>query len=244
MPWSLPRHGCRRICPASSSAAKPRSKPQAGASNYLFQRAPTSSVRVGRRSFIRLRPPACTHHGRNGARIACAGGNYADHHLAMAKNRPGGSKEAEELTLQGVAESIRKSGFWGFWKVDRTCLGPDDEVNYPARAKYFDYEGEAAIVIGRQGKNIRARGLEVLRVGRHAFVRLEYSPKSRERPDEFRDAEEFRRLVFARAMHPGRRRCQQHRRDHDSQRPAPTELQHPRHGVFIWRNAWSFCPAT
>jgi acylpyruvate hydrolase len=91
-----------------------------------------------------------------GARIACAGGNYADHHLAMAKNRPGGGKEAEELTLHGVAESIRKAGFWGFWKVDRTCLGPDDDLNYPARAKYLDYEGEAAIVIGRRGKNIRA----------------------------------------------------------------------------------------
>jgi 2-keto-4-pentenoate hydratase/2-oxohepta-3-ene-1,7-dioic acid hydratase in catechol pathway len=92
-----------------------------------------------------------------GARIACAGGNYADHHLAMAKNRPGGRKEAGELTLHGVADSIRKAGFWGFWKVDRTCLGPDDELNYPARAKYFDYEGEAAIVVGRQGKNIRAQ---------------------------------------------------------------------------------------
>lgn len=90
------------------------------------------------------------------ARIACAGGNFADHHLAMAKNRPGGSKEAAELTLEGVATSIRKSGFWGFWKLDRSCLGPDDALRYPARAKYLDYEGEAAIVIGRQGKNIRA----------------------------------------------------------------------------------------
>jgi acylpyruvate hydrolase len=91
-----------------------------------------------------------------GARIACAGGNFADHHLAMAQRRPGGKQEAAELTEQGVAESIRKAGFWGFWKVDRTCLGPDQELSYPARAKYFDYEGEAAIVLGRQGKNIRA----------------------------------------------------------------------------------------
>jgi acylpyruvate hydrolase len=91
-----------------------------------------------------------------GARIACAGGNFADHHLAMARNRPGGSKEAAELTLEGVAASIRRSGFWGFWKIDRTCLGPGDAVSYPARAKYLDYEGEAAIVLGRQGKNIRA----------------------------------------------------------------------------------------
>jgi acylpyruvate hydrolase len=74
----------------------------------------------------------------------------------MARNRAGGSKEAAELTLHGVAASIRTAGFWGFWKVDRACPGPDDEVSYPARAKYFDYEGEAAVIIGRQGKNIRA----------------------------------------------------------------------------------------
>ena len=90
------------------------------------------------------------------ARIACAGGNFADHHLAMAQRRPGGTHEAAELTLQGAAASIRKAGFWGFWKVDRNCLGPDDALQYPARAKSLDYEGELAIVIGKQGKNIRA----------------------------------------------------------------------------------------
>lgn len=88
------------------------------------------------------------------ARIACAGGNYADHHLAMAQRRPGGKQEAEKLTLAGVADSIRKAGFWGFWKIDRGCLGPGGELAYPKRATYLDYEGEAAIVLGRQGRNI------------------------------------------------------------------------------------------
>jgi 2-keto-4-pentenoate hydratase/2-oxohepta-3-ene-1,7-dioic acid hydratase in catechol pathway len=89
------------------------------------------------------------------ARIACAGGNFADHHLAMAQRRPGGAKEAADLTLKGVAQSIRDHGFWGFWKIDRDCPGPDQTVHYPTRAKRFDYEGEAAIVLGRSGKNIR-----------------------------------------------------------------------------------------
>ncbi len=89
------------------------------------------------------------------ARIACAGGNFADHHLAMAQRRPGGTKEAADLTLKGVAQSIRDHGFWGFWKIDRDCLGPDQSVPYPARAKRFDYEGELAIVLGRKGKDIR-----------------------------------------------------------------------------------------
>ena len=123
---------------------------------HLFARAhdrlgPRGETIVHPIETVRLHAPR-----PHGARIACAGGNYADHHLAMARNRPGGRKEAAELTLQGVAASIRTAGFWGFWKVDRTCLGPDDQMSYPARAKYFDYEGEAAIVIGRQGKNIRA----------------------------------------------------------------------------------------
>lgn len=91
-----------------------------------------------------------------GARIACAGGNFADHHLAMAQRRPGGTREAAELTLAGVAQSIRQAGFWGFWKVDRTCLGPEEALRYPARARLLDYEGELAVVIGKGGKNIRA----------------------------------------------------------------------------------------
>lgn len=116
------------------------------------QRAPRGETIVHPIESVRLHAPRA-----KDARIACAGGNFADHHLAMAQRRPGGKKEAAELTLQGVGDSIRAAGFWGFWKVDRTCPGPGDAVSYPARAKYFDYEGEAAIVIGRQGKNIRAQ---------------------------------------------------------------------------------------
>jgi 2-keto-4-pentenoate hydratase/2-oxohepta-3-ene-1,7-dioic acid hydratase in catechol pathway len=122
--------------------------------DYLFHRA---HDRLGPRGDTIVHPIETVHlHAPRPkrARIACAGGNYADHHLAMAKNRPGGGKEAAELTLHGVAASIRSSGFWGFWKVDRACLGPGDELSYPARARYLDYEGEAAIVIGRPGKNI------------------------------------------------------------------------------------------
>lgn len=127
---------------------------------YLFERAddklgPRGETIVHPIETVRLHAPR-----PQGARIACAGGNYADHHLAMAQRRPGGKQEAAELTSQGVADSIRKAGFWGFWKVDRTCLGPGDELSYPARATYLDYEGEAAIVLGRQGKNIRAEDLK------------------------------------------------------------------------------------
>jgi acylpyruvate hydrolase len=123
---------------------------------HLIERAgdregPRGETIVHELSSIRLHAPRPA-----AARIACAGGNFADHHLAMAQRRPGGAKEATALTLEGVAASIRKAGFWGFWKVDRTSLGPDEPLRYPRRAKLLDYEGEVAVIIGRGGRDIRA----------------------------------------------------------------------------------------
>jgi acylpyruvate hydrolase len=85
-----------------------------------------------------------------GSRIACAGGNYAEHSAGMARNR------GEEVSVEHFHEEIRKRGMWGFWKVNREAAGPDDEIIYPARTKRFDYEGEAAIILGRAGKDISA----------------------------------------------------------------------------------------
>ena len=34
--------------------------------------------------------------------------------------------------------------------------GPDDEIPYPKRTRYLDYEGEAAIILGKAGKDIPA----------------------------------------------------------------------------------------
>lgn len=88
-----------------------------------------------------------------GARVACAGGNFAEHAIAMAQRR---AERGEASPIEGDATSyVRKRGFWGFWKVDRESLGQDGRLPYPARATHLDYEGEVAIVLGRQGKNIR-----------------------------------------------------------------------------------------
>lgn len=84
------------------------------------------------------------------SRIACAGGNYAEHSAGMARNR------GEEVSVEHFHEEIRKRGMWGFFKVDREAAGPDGEIPYPARTQRFDYEGEAAIVLGKQGKDIPA----------------------------------------------------------------------------------------
>jgi 2-keto-4-pentenoate hydratase/2-oxohepta-3-ene-1,7-dioic acid hydratase in catechol pathway len=86
------------------------------------------------------------------ARIACAGGNFADHAAAMAA-RSGGDVQA----FVGEAhQHIRDTGIWGFWKVLRDYVAPGGEIVYPKRCKRLDYEGELAIVLGRRGKDIPA----------------------------------------------------------------------------------------
>ena len=89
-----------------------------------------------------------------GSRIACAGGNFADHLAGMAAMGllPG----AGAMSIEQATARIRDNGIWGFWKVGRTAAGPDEEVPYPGRADRFDYEGEVAIVLGKQGKDVPA----------------------------------------------------------------------------------------
>ena len=55
-----------------------------------------------------------------------------------------------------MTSSVGRCSFWGFWKVDRESGGHDSDVIYPARCKRLDYEGEVAVVFGKQGKNIKA----------------------------------------------------------------------------------------
>ena len=92
-----------------------------------------------------------------GARIACAGGNFADHAAAMAAR--GRNPDAKPFTGDPTAE-IRKGGIWGFWKITREMLDPDGELQYPARCNRLDYEGELAIVIGKKGKDIAAKDIK------------------------------------------------------------------------------------
>ncbi len=54
----------------------------------------------------------------------------------------------------------RNTGIWGFWKVDRESVAPDGAVIYPERCTRLDYEGELAIVLGKQAKDIPADRVE------------------------------------------------------------------------------------
>jgi 2-keto-4-pentenoate hydratase/2-oxohepta-3-ene-1,7-dioic acid hydratase in catechol pathway len=71
----------------------------------------------------------------------------------------GRAGEGEVVTLDSITQRTRANGQWGFWKVPDEVAGPDDEIPYPKRTEYFDYEGEAAIVIGKRIKDASASQL-------------------------------------------------------------------------------------
>ena len=117
--------------------------------NALDRLGPNGEALVHKATDVRLHAPR-----PNGSRIACAGGNFADHLAGMAAMGllPG----AGAMSIDEAAARIRQSGIWGFWKVDRGTAGPDAAVPYPSRANRLDYEGEVAIVLGKQAKDVRA----------------------------------------------------------------------------------------
>jgi 2-keto-4-pentenoate hydratase/2-oxohepta-3-ene-1,7-dioic acid hydratase in catechol pathway len=85
-------------------------------------------------------------------RIACVGGNFADHLRGMERG--------ESKTIEQVTQQARANGQWGFWKVPERVNGPSDTVAYPRRTEYLDYEGEVALVLGKRGKDIAASRLD------------------------------------------------------------------------------------
>ena len=113
--------------------------------DYLLGQAPDKLGLRGERlihaiSDVHLHAPR-----PNNARIACAGGNFADHAAAMAvrmRGKPYGGDAYQE---------IRNAGFWGFWKLGREIVGSDGELTYPDRCNRLDYEGEIAISYSAKG---------------------------------------------------------------------------------------------
>jgi 2-keto-4-pentenoate hydratase/2-oxohepta-3-ene-1,7-dioic acid hydratase in catechol pathway len=92
-----------------------------------------------------------------GGRIACCGGNYPAHAIAMAQRRV---ERGEPNPIEGdPADYVRDRGFWGFWKIDRESLGHEGKMSYPERCRYLDYEGECAVVFGKAGKNIKSSNI-------------------------------------------------------------------------------------
>lgn len=104
---------------------------------------------IRRAADVRLHAPR-----PDNARIACAGGNFADHAAAMAAKMRGRPYEGDPY------QEIRNAGFWGFWKLGREIVGPDGELVYPERCNRLDYEGEIAIVLGKRGADLKPSQLK------------------------------------------------------------------------------------
>ena len=85
-----------------------------------------------------------------GQRFLLAGSNHAKH-IAEAFTHLGDPLSVEEAHARGRA-AVPSS----FWSLSRP-MGPGADIRIPTRANgYFDYEGEPAIILGKQGKDIKA----------------------------------------------------------------------------------------
>jgi 2-keto-4-pentenoate hydratase/2-oxohepta-3-ene-1,7-dioic acid hydratase in catechol pathway len=104
--------------------------------------APESYIEL---SSTRLRAPWA------GQRLVLAGTNSAKHVADCFTNM------GTPMTEEKFRENARKGPPTGFWAVARPVMGPGAQIEIPARARgFFDYEGEAAFVIGKRGKDIKA----------------------------------------------------------------------------------------
>ena len=99
-------------------------------------------------------------------------------------------------------QHIRNIGIWGFWKVIREHLGPDGEIVYPKRCKRLDYEGEMAIVLGKQGKDIPASEIKIFIWG--VTLVGDWSARMNAAwPAQIRSAKELRWFLFDWPMYCG-----------------------------------------
>ena len=75
------------------------------------------------------------------SRICCAGANFVDHaagtEIAAREGRKQYTPEDVEQVYQEVREGKRP--IWGFWKMARCVIGPDEEMIYPSRTTHLDY---------------------------------------------------------------------------------------------------------
>ncbi len=88
-----------------------------------------------------------------GIKLCMAGANYSDHLLDMMR------EQDPTVTMEQVRERSRQRGIGGFWKMPSFVADPEDDIIYPAKTRYLDFEGEVAIVIGKPAKDAKAGDL-------------------------------------------------------------------------------------
>jgi acylpyruvate hydrolase len=95
---------------------------------------------------VKLHPPLARR-----TRMFLAGNNYATH-AAGAEGGPQGDPAA----LGRVREAVREAGLRGFISFAENCIGSGDSIIYPSRTDMLDFEGEVAVMIGRQCRDVVA----------------------------------------------------------------------------------------
>ena len=83
-----------------------------------------------------------------GRRMFCAAANYGQH-VADGQTNYG-----RPMTREQVEKEFRSRDPEGFTKLPAEFMGPEDAIAYPGRTTQMDYEGELAVVIGAQGRDI------------------------------------------------------------------------------------------
>jgi 2-keto-4-pentenoate hydratase/2-oxohepta-3-ene-1,7-dioic acid hydratase in catechol pathway len=83
-----------------------------------------------------------------GRRMFCAAANYGQH-VADGQTNFG-----RPMTREDVEKEFRSRDPEGFTKLPAEFMGPDDAIAYPGRTTQLDYEGELAVVIGAEGRDI------------------------------------------------------------------------------------------
>lgn len=98
---------------------------------------------------VRLRAPLA----HRGVKLCMAGANYADHLFDMMR------AQDPNVTMDQVKERSRDRGIGGFWKMPSFVADPEQDIVYPERTQFLDYEGEVTIVIGKSAKDAKAGDL-------------------------------------------------------------------------------------
>jgi 2-keto-4-pentenoate hydratase/2-oxohepta-3-ene-1,7-dioic acid hydratase in catechol pathway len=81
--------------------------------------------------------------------IYCAGANYRDHALEMAR--------AQNIAPEPDPHAVGLQS-WHFIKAPGCVIGPNETVKLPPRSNKVDWEAELAVVIGRQAKDVPIDG--------------------------------------------------------------------------------------
>ena len=153
---SSPRRWLHQISATSSMLDRGRSRARTRLSSISRTWRTTSSARRGEALIVpveqtKLHPPLAS----RASRIMNLGNNFADHVRDYRLHRL-----RERVTIEQVRADVRAQGLWGFYKIAACAIGTDEDLVYPDHTEQLDYEGEVALVFGRQAKSQRAEVLD------------------------------------------------------------------------------------